>query len=129
MAREKTFSPSFLHELPDFLTAEVEGRTVEANNLRIQCFREKGIVCVACGLTADLLALEQVKSKRFEGWALSLYGHDADGTQIYFTKDHIKPLSRNGSDTLENLQTMCWPCNQRKGSNEAISPVLDRNGP
>ena len=31
------------------------------------------------------------------------------------TQDHIKALSLGGEDVLENLQTMCQPCNSRKG--------------
>lgn len=30
--------------------------------------------------------------------------------------DHIHPWSLGGEDTLENLQTMCIPCNCRKGA-------------
>lgn len=32
------------------------------------------------------------------------------------TLDHIYPYSRGGEDTLENLQTLCRPCNSRKGA-------------
>jgi 5-methylcytosine-specific restriction endonuclease McrA len=31
------------------------------------------------------------------------------------TVDHIVPRSKGGTDALENLQTMCSPCNGRKG--------------
>ena len=34
----------------------------------------------------------------------------------YFDIDHKTPFSRNGRDTLSNLQLLCRPCNTRKGA-------------
>ena len=36
--------------------------------------------------------------------------------------DHIKPYSQEGPTTLENLQVLCRPCNQKKGVKE--QPLL-----
>lgn len=38
------------------------------------------------------------------------------GTHIDLTCDHIVPESKGGPTTLENLQTMCRPCNSKKGA-------------
>jgi hypothetical protein len=38
------------------------------------------------------------------------------GTQEALSLDHVWPYSLGGEDTLENLQTMCMPCNSRKGA-------------
>jgi hypothetical protein len=35
---------------------------------------------------------------------------------IDLTCDHVVPESKGGPTTLENLQTMCRPCNTRKGT-------------
>lgn len=38
------------------------------------------------------------------------------GTTQRLTIDHIWPVSRGGSDDLENLQTLCHSCNSKKGA-------------
>jgi hypothetical protein len=38
------------------------------------------------------------------------------GTTQRLTIDHIWPVSRGGSDDLENLQTLCHSCNAKKGA-------------
>jgi 5-methylcytosine-specific restriction endonuclease McrA len=49
-------------------------------------FARDGFACVACGATENL------------------------------TVDHRLPRSRGGTNALENLQTMCSPCNNAKGN-------------
>jgi len=43
------------------------------------------------------------------------------GSMEALTLDHIVPWSRGGEDTVENLQTMCQPCNSRKGNRLEVS--------
>ncbi|MCP5385963.1 MAG: HNH endonuclease [Novosphingobium sp.] len=38
------------------------------------------------------------------------------GSHIDLTCDHIVPESKGGPTALDNLQTMCRPCNSRKGN-------------
>lgn len=54
--------------------------------LRTQVYERDGYTCVSCGARRQL------------------------------TCDHIIAESRGGPTTLENLQTMCAPCNSRKGA-------------
>jgi 5-methylcytosine-specific restriction endonuclease McrA len=38
------------------------------------------------------------------------------GGHLDLTVDHVHPESQGGSTTLDNLQTLCRPCNSRKGA-------------
>lgn len=51
----------------------------------------------------------------------AVYGRDDHrclrcGTSERLSLDHIVPWSRGGPDTIDNLQTLCTPCNSRKGA-------------
>lgn len=55
------------------------------NKLRFQVYERDGFRCVTCGVQKNL------------------------------TLDHIKPESKGGDTSFENLQTMCKSCNSSKG--------------
>ncbi|WP_120430181.1 HNH endonuclease [Acinetobacter baylyi] len=54
--------------------------------LRLQVYERDGFSCIQCGAQQNL------------------------------TLDHIKPESRGGDSSFENLQTMCKSCNSAKGT-------------
>ena len=86
---------------------------VKGGSLRYLVFN-KSKVCPCCGLVANVAYFEKVhlESKTFY---VNLYGREADGTLTLFSKDHIRPKAKNGTDSISNLQTMCVPCNCKKG--------------
>lgn len=55
-------------------------------DLRKRVMERDGHTCIRCGATRGL------------------------------TLDHIRPWSLGGPDTFENLQTLCRPCNSKKGA-------------
>jgi hypothetical protein len=104
-----------------FAAMDFKGPTVLPNghkfsrlNARLVLFKTKGTICVRCGTEGTFFALEthdeNVKPH------LNLYGVNARGKTVLFTKDHIIPKSKGGANALENYDTMCEPCNGKKGN-------------
>lgn len=95
--------------------------TVKVNTKRLQCFVKSGIKCVACGIKGSLFHIER-HSREHSAISphLNLYAKK-DEELILMTQDHIIPKSKGGKDHLANLQTMCFLCNEKKGT--TIIPV------
>lgn len=96
------------------LRKEFDGDMIKMNSLRLRTFKDKGCTCVDCGLEGTYFL--KVRGNPMESWHFNLYGIDADGERILFTKDHIHPKSKGGPDSIDNMQTMCVRCNAKKGN-------------
>lgn len=97
------------------------GHQVNLKSLRLQTFLEKGLTCVTCGRTGTHFALErQIGLKNSNGTAyhVNLWATDENGDEYLMTHDHILARSLGGKDAIENTQTMCSPCNAKKGVKE-----------
>lgn len=90
----------------------LDGDEVKVISPRLQVFK-RSLTCVRCGL-AGTFFVKEIGSKRDGRYHLNLYGVDGDGEEVLMTKDHIHPQAKGGSDNMDNLQTMCLPCNTRK---------------
>ena len=94
---------------------DFEGEQIKANSQRYVVFKEKGCTCAKCGLQATYFALERhIDAERFH---LNLYGVDKNGKECLFTKDHIYPKSKGGVSKINNYQTLCNACNEKKKDN------------
>ena len=58
----------------------------------------------------------ETRKRRTEVFERDGYKCVTCGTSDHLTLDHRIPRSRGGTNELENLQTMCFPCNNRKGN-------------
>lgn len=85
--------------------------TVNLKSDRLKLFKVKGVTCVCCGLKGEYFSAEKSKNGNDLSYHLNLYS--ADGTLM--TKDHIVPRSKGGFEHISNFQTMCSPCNGKKG--------------
>ena len=111
-------------EKKDFIRT-YDNEPVSMNNAKYHVFK-KNTTCVCCGLKGEYLALEQCKSKDDESlFHFNMYGI-IDGKEVLFTKDHIIPKSKGGTNTLDNYQTMCVRCNAEKGNRDISLKQLHR---
>ena len=70
-------------------------------------------------LMHDLLCFRSSDAKRmFREGIKARDGHKCVycGSSENLTVDHVRPKSKGGTDTADNLVTACRPCNQAKGS-------------
>ena len=85
------------------------------SSARYQNFR-RSLRCIECGLLGLYFARERSKYQDTTKYHYNLYGIGPDGKEVMLTKDHIIPKSHGGSNASDNMQTMCKPCNERKGN-------------
>lgn len=84
-------------------------------------------------LKARRYALEKgaIGSHTLEEWDMlkNSYGNVCAfcGSNEKLTKDHIIPLSKGGSDFIENIQPLCRSCNSRKHNHIYENPELLEN--
>jgi hypothetical protein len=101
------------HDYVDF-----DGDMIAMNNLRYHNFAEHGVTCVKCGLVGQYFCKERHPTS--DRYHFNLYAVNEDGLEVLMTRDHIIPRSyfrpNSAGDFVDNLQTMCLPCNASKGN-------------
>lgn len=83
---------SYLSDLVEFKNSVSGQRALMTTKLRETIKQRDNFTCKICGLS------------------------DRDEKNLLLEIDHIIPLSKGGTTTQSNLQTLCWRCNRSKGS-------------
>lgn len=94
------------------------GHKVGVSSLRMKTFEHDGVVCRACGLEATFFAVEDFVGATTPQPHLNLYGVNDEDQEVLFTHDHRLARALGGANDLSNVQTMCSPCNNKKGRAE-----------
>jgi len=82
-----------------------------APQVKMNCFREN---CPWCAKYYYLRA--SFNEHKFERPHLNLFHRAPNGGLTMMTRDHIIAKSCGGSESIDNMQTMCCNCNSSKGS-------------
>lgn len=96
------------------------------------CRIKTGRACAACWTGARRRAMAHAAASR-KLWTLSSWGSHTEEewkalversgrrclrckSAVQLTKDHIRPLLLGGSNTIDNLQPLCWRCKAWKAT-------------
>lgn len=93
---------------------DFDGDSMKMESQRYRLFKRDGVKCVVCENEGKFFRKE--RGVRDTIYHFNLYGYDAEGKELLFTKDHIIPKSKGGKDVLGNYQVMCYTCNHQKGN-------------
>lgn len=112
---------------PRTYTVGGKSYSLRLTSLRYEVLRNSQS-CAACGIVGAVLLLDrnpQDKSPHF-----NLYHQKTDGSLILMTKDHILPKSLGGKDHINNMRTMCMPCNVWRANDASLTleDIRQRNG-
>jgi len=87
---------------------EVDGYRINVTSVRLKTFATKGTECICCGVKGTHYKIDGGPSQAH----FNLY----TDTGVLLTKDHEICKSHGGKDTLDNMNPMCYPCNNLRGN-------------
>jgi 5-methylcytosine-specific restriction endonuclease McrA len=99
-----------------------EGNKINVGSKKLILFKRNPI-CICCGIEGTIINL--CKYKNDDALFFELFAkREFDGVFVKMTIDHVIPLSLGGLDIIENMQTMCYYCNNARGNRVLTQEVI-----
>ena len=87
-----------------------DGDEIKMNSLRLNVFKEKGCICVKCGVEGVYFVKEkEINKPPTERYHFNLYAIK-EGEEVLMIKERIVLKSLGGKEVMENLVPMCKKC-------------------
>ena len=88
---------------------------IDSHSVKLYTFVKHGTTCKCCGISGCFFAVEYDKNDNEKNIILNLYSIDKNEKEVLMNADHRIPKYHGGSNGIDNMQTMCQPCNIKKG--------------
>jgi len=119
MIRKERYEPQKILEMVRGSTPRkiyLDGDLTLIGSKSLVMFQKKGISCIRCGKEGSYFSKERKEQDKH--FHLTLYINE-NGKEILMTKDHIIPIDLGGTNDVNNLQPMCFNCNEKKSNTES----------
>ena len=101
----------------------VKGQKETVRIQRLKQFAIHGCKCHFCGIEGNTVLVTRDSGG---GIHADVYHIDpVTGEKIVMTRDHIRPVSKKGDNSVWNMRPACGPCNWKRG-NEVTKADLDQ---
>ena len=80
---------------------------------RLRQFAVHGCKCHYCGIEGNAVLITEDGG---HGKHADVFHVKKNGKYVLMTRDHIRPASLKGDESIWNMRPMCAPCNHRRGN-------------